>query len=236
MADGTMSRPIVSRKEARKSGLSRYYTGVPCKHGHYSDRSAKDSTCIACRDARTKAWAEANADRAKANRDRWRAENRERDLVAKRRYAEANKERTNARSREYYRANAERHGALTRRWKQQHPEECTVMSYNSRARRFGWRGPFMTIDIYRAMSAQQSGHCAYCGAIATLVFEHVQALARGGGYEPGNVVLACRKCNHDKITDPLDVFLDRLPSLRPNAEWTATAADIDLLTLPRRRP
>jgi hypothetical protein len=39
--------PIVTRAEALARGLTRYFTGKPCKRGHISERS--DRWCIACR-------------------------------------------------------------------------------------------------------------------------------------------------------------------------------------------
>lgn len=39
---------VVSRREAREQGLEVYFTGVPCKYGHISHRSAKYSYCMEC--------------------------------------------------------------------------------------------------------------------------------------------------------------------------------------------
>ena len=39
---------IVSRQEALKRGLKKYFTGVPCKNGHISERVITGS-CIQCR-------------------------------------------------------------------------------------------------------------------------------------------------------------------------------------------
>jgi hypothetical protein len=40
---------IVSLDEARTSGLKKYYTGEPCKHGHISERYTSDRGCCVCR-------------------------------------------------------------------------------------------------------------------------------------------------------------------------------------------
>lgn len=37
-----------SREDARAQGLTRYFTGEPCKFGHVSSRSARDTKCVAC--------------------------------------------------------------------------------------------------------------------------------------------------------------------------------------------
>ena len=42
---------IVTRDEAREAGLTEYFTGVPCIHGHVAPRSTSSSACIMCRNA-----------------------------------------------------------------------------------------------------------------------------------------------------------------------------------------
>lgn len=39
---------VISRKEARDKGLSKYYTGQPCTKGHDSYRYTQSGTCAAC--------------------------------------------------------------------------------------------------------------------------------------------------------------------------------------------
>ena len=39
---------IISRSEAIAAGVARYFTGVPCKHGHVSERYVASKTCCAC--------------------------------------------------------------------------------------------------------------------------------------------------------------------------------------------
>lgn len=40
---------IISRKEAIAQGLSKYFTGQPCKNGHVAERYVHSRECIACR-------------------------------------------------------------------------------------------------------------------------------------------------------------------------------------------
>ncbi len=42
----------VSLREAKALGLTRYFTGLPCNHGHISERRVKSKGCVACRSAR----------------------------------------------------------------------------------------------------------------------------------------------------------------------------------------
>lgn len=40
--------PIMTRIEARAKGLSRYFTGNMCKHGHVAERDTRNGGCIEC--------------------------------------------------------------------------------------------------------------------------------------------------------------------------------------------
>ena len=39
---------IISRQEAIKKGLKKYFTGVACLHGHISERNTSDRSCNEC--------------------------------------------------------------------------------------------------------------------------------------------------------------------------------------------
>jgi hypothetical protein len=142
---------IVTRAEAKAAGLKRYFTGVPCKHGHVSDRWVIDGKCKSCIDARTARWRDANkeyvhasqkayreahAEEQKAYIAKWRKDNPERlqfladrrlklhrdDIVAKSKvYYEKNKERIAVRAKEYRKKNKEFIYASICRWKKANP-------------------------------------------------------------------------------------------------------------------
>lgn len=38
----------ISRNEAKRLGLKRYFTGKPCVHGHVSERLVYNHTCVEC--------------------------------------------------------------------------------------------------------------------------------------------------------------------------------------------
>jgi hypothetical protein len=38
----------IKRQDARRQGLKRYFTGVPCKHNHVSERNVGTAQCLAC--------------------------------------------------------------------------------------------------------------------------------------------------------------------------------------------
>jgi hypothetical protein len=43
-----MKTAIITRKEAKEAGLTRYFTGKPCIHGHVAPRLVSNKTCIEC--------------------------------------------------------------------------------------------------------------------------------------------------------------------------------------------
>jgi hypothetical protein len=43
-----VARKIISRAEARKQGLKKYFTGVPCKHGHIAARTLQTCNSTKC--------------------------------------------------------------------------------------------------------------------------------------------------------------------------------------------
>jgi hypothetical protein len=50
MADASVKYllPIVTKQEARESGLTTYFTGKPCKHGHLERKLVVNSVCLEC--------------------------------------------------------------------------------------------------------------------------------------------------------------------------------------------
>ena len=41
-------RPIVTRQEALKQGLPRFFTGRPCTHGHVDEKYTNNEKCCEC--------------------------------------------------------------------------------------------------------------------------------------------------------------------------------------------
>lgn len=78
---------LISRNAAIAAGATRYFTGVPCKRGHVSERYVSQFTCVACK----------------------RLNDSKRDLEARREkdraYADANRDKRNAAYREHYKKN-----------------------------------------------------------------------------------------------------------------------------------
>ena len=101
---------VTTRKEAHAAGLTRYFTGRPCKHGHIAERRVSDG-CVVCADAHARQWQAANPGKVKAKGRAYRAANRD-----------ALKERYKA----WRKANQKKHDALTRAWRASNPERVKI--------------------------------------------------------------------------------------------------------------
>lgn len=63
----------------------------------------------------------------------------------------------------------------------------------------------------QAVYDKMCGHCAYCGTpitIKDMQADHVIPLKKGGADEVGNMLPACRSCNHYKSTLTVEQFRD----------------------------
>jgi 5-methylcytosine-specific restriction endonuclease McrA len=57
-----------SAKEARQLGLTKYYTGEPCRHGHVEWRQVSNNSCMACQRATVARYAARHPDKVAAVR------------------------------------------------------------------------------------------------------------------------------------------------------------------------
>lgn len=82
--------PVLTRKQAKELGLTRFFNGVPCKHGHLGYRQTNKSECIECK----RIWQKENVETRRA----WHEKNRER-LREKR---HLNRDEINRKKREWH--------------------------------------------------------------------------------------------------------------------------------------
>ena len=225
------SGPVITRAQAKAEGLTRFFTGKPCKHGHLSERTSCNGGCIACnaisiaalyysetpeqravRRARTKAWKDAHRDQvraegraySKAHRDEanaWKLANREKLNAAEREARLRDPEAYKARVAKYIGSDKGKNGQRAR-------------TRNYQASRRGADGSHTREEI-QALYHQQNGKCAYCRVSLKPGYhvDHIQPLSKGGSNWITNLQLACRPCNIRKnATDPIE-FARRLGRL-----------------------
>ncbi|EMR19928.1 conserved hypothetical protein [Klebsiella pneumoniae] len=58
----------ITQREAIEQGLTRFYTGKACKHGHDSERYTISGECVTCNNERARRQAQMRSERLKAAR------------------------------------------------------------------------------------------------------------------------------------------------------------------------
>jgi hypothetical protein len=73
---------VVFRKDAINKGLSRYYTGVKCKHGHDCERYTSGGQCVTCVKISSKKTPEKRAKESKRAKERYHSDPKYRERVS----------------------------------------------------------------------------------------------------------------------------------------------------------
>jgi hypothetical protein len=97
-----MSGVLITRAEAKAAGLTRYYTGKPCKKGHISERDVSSHTCSECLRLRRQSWVKANPEKRQKT---------------ERAYRKKNAEKIAAQKKMWKGKNRDKHRESNRRWK-----------------------------------------------------------------------------------------------------------------------
>ncbi len=78
---------VITAREAFESGLTRYFTGKPCRYGHIAQRMVRNGACVECLRAQRGRYRDRHPDKVQAIQDRHRKtpEYRAKDAANKRR-------------------------------------------------------------------------------------------------------------------------------------------------------
>jgi hypothetical protein len=95
MADGnsTATYPIITQRDALALGLTRYFTGSPCRYGHICQRHTSNTCCVECRRASNRHFYKRHREKCVARNQAWRKDNPERAREVGRRYRANNLEK-----------------------------------------------------------------------------------------------------------------------------------------------
>lgn len=229
---------IISYSEARKSGLSRYFTGKPCLRGHISERYSDNATCIACLDVkRARDGIRITAMKQGLSKyfngipckhghvaERYvnggcvvchdarsaKVDKSMRGLYA-RRSRTRNIKQARLRERQYRLLNKDKCAAACRKWQQNNHLKTRILAARRRARLRKAEGTH-TYDQIESLLKKQKHRCAACDCSIRKSFhiDHIRPLSKGGSNWISNIQLLCQKCNCSKHNkDPVQWAQER---------------------------
>lgn len=138
--------PLISRSDARNLGKTRYFTGVTCVHGHISERSVSNGTCLICHAIKKRQHYMSNKDHFSDYCKRRRSENKDQLKVKARDYYERNKEKIRLKQKEYSRVNSKTIVVRVTEWGKRNPDSLNARTVVRRANRLDrmplWYGEF----------------------------------------------------------------------------------------------
>jgi len=182
---------IISRNEARASGLKRFFTGKPCKNNHISEHITSSSCCMLCDREKSKRYRSENPDKyketnrrsrlkhlekRKADNKKWREENKERLKESKRAYVLGNREKVAAAKAKYYQENKDKcldnsrkhhaenkeyYAALNKKWRENNRDKVRLNNRNRKKKIREAEGSHTLEDIKSKLFLQKR-KCAAC--------------------------------------------------------------------------
>lgn len=232
---------IVTRAEARATGLTRYFTGQPCVNGHLDGRYTNTGACSKCVRLRVAKRKRENPEAVKKSYARqkeryasdpeyrekirkraaaWYVDNHDRARSTRKTYYEENKDLMLADNRARWHRYREDPEWVARERKRkveeyrQHPERRIASWSGRRAREKGAEGKFTTADIMFLLESQK-WKCVYCFVSLRDGYEvdHIMPIAKGGTEWPSNLQCLCRPCNRRKSAKDPIVFANEMGRL-----------------------
>lgn len=214
MAEQKTAPAIIGWKEARRAGLKRYYTGIPCKRGHVTERQTATGMCMKCAAEASSRQHYARYETRLAGQKAYRRLHGEDIKTRDRAYYEANKERLKVKQAAYYYAN--RSEELRRRkaarqknrdkktlqdraYAKANPKQVALIKRRYRARKRNATGDH-TLAQLEAMAERQGQKCANCRKSIQHSYhaDHIVPLILGGSNDISNIQLLCKSCNCSK--------------------------------------
>lgn len=188
-----------SKKEAKRLGFTKYFTGKPCRHGHIAPRYTVNSACVAC-------TFESKQKRKNSDPEKWKQITKAERERAFRKDPSRRRKHTREFMRKWRAANPELAAKLMREWRRDNPEKSKEYSANNRAKRSNAEGRYTAEDITRLLEGQKY-KCASCNKSVRKKYhvDHIMPIALGGTNWPANLQILCPKCNQQKhAKHPLD--------------------------------
>ncbi len=160
----------VSRVDAKRLGLMRYFTGKPCKQGHIRERQVSNGTCFGC-----KAIADVKSQR----------KNKAAYYIRHKRWRDRNLDKVHA---------------WAKRWQLDNPSMNSVKSRNYYAKMRGNGGKHTHQDIIEmlALQANKCCYCGTVLTRKNMHVDHIVPVSAGGSNGRDNLQILCGYCNRCK--------------------------------------
>lgn len=204
---------IISRTDAKNSGLKRYFTGQPCSRGHVAERTVCDHACVECgriksrdpslRIKRREYMAAHQRKYRSKHPDRVRAYEGKRDKAQRakrvRIIRSINPEPHRTSLRKSFQKHKAKRVAEARQWRNRNKERYSQHMRAAKAKRRAAEGSFTRKDIILLFEKQNS-LCSVCKTDISNKYhvDHIIPLAKGGTNWSDNLQLLCRPCNQSK--------------------------------------
>ena len=113
---------ITSRKEAKLKGLTDYFTGKKCKHGHISNRRVDNGGCSECKSIYTQGYYKDNKKEYLQKKKRYREKFPNIVKQTRKKSRDKHKEKNVIKTKEYYASNPGLKKLANQKYKQKHPK------------------------------------------------------------------------------------------------------------------
>lgn len=128
---------LTTRNAAHEQGLTRYFTGEPCKHGHITERLVSNKRCVECANIASRSWKKENVKACSAAKLKWCERNRDRVRELKRSHYANNvsaRQKQAARSRRWMENNREKYRASSANWRRNNLSRVAANQQRRRAK------------------------------------------------------------------------------------------------------
>jgi len=212
-----------SRKEAKKAGTDRYFTGKLCPKGHMSERYTSWSSCVECTRLKNANFRWFQAERHRELVDKWRAnpankpkidmyaakvrsKNREKFRLAQTKYRLKNPEKIRISSSTWYEKNAATQKEKAKIWAKTHRIHTSFISARRRSLKRSSVEQHTKEELLNLLKLQ-GYKCANCEVDISVRrhADHINPLSKGGSNSIRNMQWLCPRCNLTKRSkDPID--------------------------------
>jgi len=194
---------LCSREDALSAGISRYFTGKPCKHGHLAERCVASGQCVICHRDMQRAYARKLRESRLRAREWGKTKLTREQIAAKAKaFSEANPDKIKEYTRKHYSQNKTKVIRRTRNTRYQKKINITLKQYES-------------------VMKSHNGKCDICktenpgGPYNSFNLDHCHETGKLRG-------ILCFRCNTTlgKFEDKIELFEAAIRYLRapPNAD------------------